>query len=666
MRRDLAICALLASATLLVYGQTVGFEFVNWDDGLHVTGNPQVRAGLTRAGIAWAFSAGGTGNWHPLTWLSHMLDYELFGQDPAGHHAVSVLLHALNALLLYLFLRRATGEVSRSALVAAHFALHPLHVASVAWISERRDVLSTCAALLALLSYLGWVRRGGAARYLLVVGCFALALMSKPMLVTLPLVVLLLDYWPLGRSGLQRLLLEKLPLLALAAACGIATLLLQQAAGAMRTEQPLPLAFRAANAVVAVVTYLGKTVWPADLAMFYPHPYIPEAGGVPLAPWQVAAAAALVAGLSAAAFAARRRRYLPMGWLWYLGTLLPVIGLVQVGHQALADRYTYVPLIGIFIVVAWGGADLVAALRARVARIDALAAGAALAALAALTAGSWLQVRHWRDSFTLFQHTVEAVPRNPTIRYNVANHLRSLGRLDDAIREYRRALEAVPDDVEIHLNLGNALRAKGELEQAVTHYARVLERRPDHAMAHNNLGSLLREQGRGEDAEAHFRRALALNPRGRAGYNLANLLRERGRLDEAIELYREALRHRAGDVNARNNLGVTLDARGDSDAAIEQFEIALRIEPRHQRAHNNLGMARHRRGELDAAIRHYELAIEIAPDYPRAHLNLGSALQDQGRIAPAIEHYQRALELEPGDPVARKLLAEARALERAR
>jgi tetratricopeptide (TPR) repeat protein len=596
MRRELWISIALCIGVLAVYGQTLGFEFVNWDDPEHVTRNAMVQRGLTLEGVAWALRAGEIGNWHPLTWLSHMLDVELFGANAGGHHATNVALHLLNSLLLFGVLRSATGAVWRSALVGALFALHPLHVESVAWVSERRDVLSTAFGLLAIGAYVAYARRGGVGRYLAVALCFAFSLMSKAMLVTLPFVLLLLDVWPLRRSQPGRRVLEKLPLLALALACSIAAFVTQRQASAVVAEELLPFGLRAANAVVAYAHYPLMLAWPTRLAMFYPHPYIPQAGGLPLATWQIAGAAACLLGATTLALRARERRYLAVGWLWYLGTLVPVIGLVQIGSQALADRYTYVPSIGLFIVVAWGGADLAAAARQRIASANAFAAGVAVSVLLALGVGAWLQTRHWRDSFSLFQHTVEAVPRNPLIRYNVANRLRDAGQLDAAIREYERALTETPDSFQIRINLANALRADGKLDEAAAHYRELLARDPDDAQANNGLATLLRAQGQQGAAERHYRLALARQPGSIAGYNLGNLLRSQDRLAEAIAIYRETLRHRARDPKLHNNLAAALEAAGDLDAALLHFRIALKLDPGYDLARRNLEHAESLKG----------------------------------------------------------------------
>lgn len=620
-RRDLLVAIAIALVVLGLYSRTLGFDFVGWDDPQYVTANRAVRGGLSWNGVVWAFTTDRMGSWHPLTWLSHMLDVELFGLAPAGHHAVNAVLHAANSVLVFLLLRGLTGALWRSALVAALFGLHPLHVESVAWVAERKDVLSTFFGLLALGAYAAWVRRPALGRYLAVAGLFALSLLCKPMLVTLPFLLLLLDYWPLHRPLRAALLLEKLPLFALSAACSAAALLTQTLA----TTLPLPQ--RLANALLSAVAYLGKTLWPARLGMFYPHPYLPESGAAAPAASEVLGAAALLLAVSVCAMAARRRGYLLVGWLWYGISLAPVIGIVQVGSQAMADRYTYFPLLGIFIATSWGAAEIVASLARRRPALPSVAAAAALLWVAALTAASWQQLGYWRDSLALYTHTLEVTPHNATIHFNLANLLRRQGRNAEAIEAYRRALEDAPSDAALHVNLANALRAQGDPEAALRHYRAALERRPEDAMAHLNMASLLREQGQLDEAEAHYRLSMKLSPRAKTAYNLANLLRE----------------------------------RGDLDGAIKRYALALKLQPRDARIHNNFGAALEQRGDLDAALRHFQAACALDPRNARAWRNAGRAAKQLGRLPEAVESLRRALELEPDDDATRALLVEVEA-----
>jgi tetratricopeptide (TPR) repeat protein len=656
-RRKLWIGAILVAISLGLYGQTLGFPFVNWDDPLYVTQNQRVQAGFSKEGIEWAFSETNLINWHPLTWMSHMLDCQLYGLDPRGHHATNVILHALNTLLLFVLFTSLTRAPWRSAVVALLFSIHPLHVESVAWVSERKDLLSTLLGLLSTWAYVAYARRGGINRYLLAALLLCLALMSKAMVVTLPFVFLLLDYWPLRRAFSIRLLTEKIPLFLLSVAASAVTFIVQHEAGLMETEGPLPIVARLANALVSYAIYIGKTLWPSGLAMFYPHPYIPESGGVPLAAWQIVGSAAVLIAISALVIHLRDRRWTVFGWCWFLGTLVPVIGIVQVGHQAMSDRYMYLPSVGLFVMVAWGGAEIIESLRSRFGHTYAVV-GVVAAALVALTAATWLQTRHWRSSLALFEHAIEVVPRNPTIRYNVANRLRDRGEIDAAIAHYRLALEATPDSSQLNVNLANVLRRQGKVEEALVLYERAVEADPDNVLAHTNLGSAYRSLGRFDDAERHYRIALQAGPDKTALYNLANLLQAREEYSQAIDRYREALAIDANDPRIHNNLGNALFSSGDLDAAEQHFRAATRIAPKYYRAYYNLGVVLQERGSLDEAIALYQTALGIEPDYASAHRNLASALRAVDEREQALHHYRRALELDPDDVESRQGLRE--------
>lgn len=535
----------LAALTFAAYGAALGFEFVAFDDPDYVTENPRVLSGLSRANVAWAFTTGHASNWHPLTWLSHMLDAELFGTGAAGPHATNVLLHAANALLVFFGLLRVVDReaIARSAAVAALFALHPLHVESVAWVSERKDVLSTFFFLLAIGAYAGFARRGGGARFAVTAILFGLGLLAKPMVVTLPFVFLLLDYWPLERlprTPARRLVIEKLPFFAMSLASAAATFAVQAATGAVKNVEVFPLGARVGNAIVSYAAYLADAVAPAGLGAFYPHPALP--GGAGIGAGEVALAALVLAALTAIALVAAARfgrRYALAGWLFYLGTLVPVIGLVQVGLQARADRYTYVPLLGVFVAAAWGAADLArrAGPRARVAGAVAVA-GASVAMAVATRA----QAATWRDSVALFERALAVTENNYPTRYNLAHVHASAGRVDEAIAEYRRALAIHPGDPGSNNNLGSILRERGAADLAA---GRV-------------------EEGRRLIAEArsHFEAALAGRPaNARALANLGHCEAQLGNPDAAIERYERALAIDPGLAAARNALIPTLGER---------------------------------------------------------------------------------------------------------
>ncbi len=650
-------CLVLVAATSAAYGDLRNHQFINYDDNVFVTDNPPVQGGLTRTGLVWAFTTLKTGMWIPLTWLSFMVDSQLFGMHPGGYFLTNLLFHLANVLLLFGWLLRTTRSPGRSFLVAALFALHPLHVESVAWATERKDVLSTFFWLLTMWAYVRYAERPGSGRYLLILVCFSLGLMAKPMLVTLPGVLLLLDYWPLGRLSfkgpgaaaaspqpnpgvtLQRLIWEKSPLLAIAALFSMVTFYVQKEVGAVLPLQALPIADRLANALVAYLGYLGQMFWPVRLAVLYPLP------GQHLPLWQAPAAGLALAALSLLALRqARRQPYLLVGWLWYLGALLPVIGLVQVGVQAMADRYTYVPCIGLFIAVVWGTADLAA--RWRVPRFF-LPVGAAVV-LAALMICTWVQVGYWRDSISLYEHTLQVTRGNSIIRNNLGIALAAQGKTDQAITLYDEALRLNPDYAGAHNNLGIALAAQGKLDQAITHYEEALRLKPGYADAHNNLGLALDAQGKVDQAMAQYAEALRLNPDlGGAHNNLGLALAAQGKLDQAVSHYAEALRLNPAYAGAHNNLGLALAAQGKLDQAVAQYAEALRLNPDLAKAHNNLGLALAAQGKLDQAMAHYAEALRLNPDYAEAHNSLGLALTAQGKMDQARAHFAEALRLKP-------------------
>jgi tetratricopeptide (TPR) repeat protein len=492
-----AIAVALVLATLGAYATVVGNGFVHIDDNAYVTDNPHVQAGLSAGTVAWAMTTFRAGNWHPLTWLSHALDCQLYGLHPAGHHVTSLLLHVVNVLGLFFLLRRWTGSIGRSAFVAALLALHPLHVESVAWVAERKDVLSGFFWIATLWAYALWVERPGAGRYALVLACFALGLMSKPMLVTLPFVLLLLDVWPLRRVGAP-FVREKIPLFLLAAASSVVTFLVQRDQGAMALGAKLPAGLRVENAVVSYAAYIVQTVWPAGLGSFYPHPIDADSFA------RVAGSALLLAAVTAAAILARRTHpYALVGWLWYLGTLVPVIGLVQVGAQARADRYTYLPLIGLSIAVAWAAVDVAANFRH--GRRALAAAGLALAATWSVL--TWEQVAYWKDDRALFGRIVELVPDNAAAHGMLGMvHLRER-RIPEAIAEYQTALRLEPSYAQGHSNYGMALEIQGRSDEAISEYRAAVALDPNLAEAQHNLGAALTKAGLAEEGAAHLEAA---------------------------------------------------------------------------------------------------------------------------------------------------------------
>ncbi len=566
---ELWICLLLVLLILASYAQVRDHDFVSYDDPDYVSANPHLREGFTATSVAWALTAEYAGNWHPLTWISHMLDIQLFGLNPGPHHLMSVVFHAANALLLFLVLKRMTGMLGQSAFVAGLFALHPLHVESVAWVAERKDVLSTLFWMLTLWFYARYVERPGVKRYLMTLLSFALGLMAKPMLVTLPFVLLLLDFWPLGRTfstkpatnamaaraalpksrdwnfAVFKLVREKLPFLILAVLSSVMTFHVQRGSGAVATVHALPLVSRIENALLSYLRYIAKMVWPADLTVFYP--YSPR-----FLWWQVAAAGLLLLCVSLLVLRwSIRRPYLAVGWFWYVGTLAPVIGIVQVGIQAMADRYTYAPLVGLWMMIAWGVPEFF------IARRNGWIALSTLAALVILACAvcTWKQVGYWKSSVGLFQHALEATANNFVAYNDLGSAIEKQGRAEEAIACYRKALRIKPDFVLAQSNLGAALGKQGKLQEGVAHLREALRLKPDHADAQNNLGIALALQGKNEEAMWHFLEAIRVKPdHANARYNLGRVLMEQGRLDEAIVQFSEVLQIDPSHAQARADL----------------------------------------------------------------------------------------------------------------
>jgi len=593
-RRSLLAAALLALATCLVFSPALGHGFLTLDDGSYVYANRHVRPGLSWENVQWAFTRAHSSNWHPLTWLSHMLDIELFGMDAGGHHGTSVVLHGANAALLLLALRAMGLALPTSLFVSAVFALHPLRAESVAWVAERKDVLAGLFWMLTLLAWTAYARRPGPLRYLLAAACFALGLMAKPMLVTLPFVLLLVDLWPLGRwpqsdgerdgrvdtapafppATPARLALEKLPLLALSALSAWVTSVVQTSA--MRPELQLDYPERFANAALSVWTYVGQTLWPVGLSPFYPHPALvsPESFHA-LSPAALLAALAIALASLGALAAWRRRPWWTTGWFWTLGTLVPVIGIVQVGEQAHADRYTYLPLIGVVLALAHAAARTARA-RPRWRAPVALAACALPLALAPLT---WRQVEHWSDSRSLFRHALAVTEKNYVAHFNLGVTLED----DDpegAIREYERALAIRPDALDARYNLGSVLLEVGRLEPAADQLERCLRMRPGLLAARVNLGIVLARLGRNEEATEHLERAVRERPESAEAHsNLAGLYASDGDLAAAVRHYRLALDARSNLFHVRLKLVHALLALERPGEAADELRAAARQRP---------------------------------------------------------------------------------------
>jgi tetratricopeptide (TPR) repeat protein len=575
VKRAAAVCAALALATVVAYGSFAGFEFVNWDDTVYVTGNEHVRGGLTLESVRWALTATDAHNWHPLTWLSHMLDVELHGLDPVAHHRTNLALHVVTACLLFLAFLRMTGALWRSAFVAALFALHPLHVESVAWVAERKDVLSGLCFALVLLLYSRYAERPSAARYACVFVMFAIGLTAKPMLVTVPAVLLLFDVWPLGRLRLTpaidwpragRLALEKLPLLVLSAAASAMTVIAQQTA--IHLAARYTLEDRVGNALVSYVRYLAGAFWPTDLSISYWHPSSWPASTL------VGSVLLLAAVTAATLRVAKTQPFLVVGWLLFLGMLVPVIGVVQVGEQAMADRYMYLPSIGLFVMVAWGVDAFVPEFPAR-ARALALAAGGVLLACGWLTHA---QVQVWRNSHVLWQHARAVDPENPLALEVLGVLAEQQGRQLEALGFYRRALEIDPRRQNSQYNLGNLLRWFGRPADALGPLLEAVRLRPDFAMAYEALGHVYRDLGQPQASLQAFQRSVELRPKGaNAQYNLGLELLQAGRPREALAPLREAARLRPEFTMAFVTLAEAHVALGERDAAVAASERALAL-----------------------------------------------------------------------------------------
>jgi protein O-mannosyl-transferase len=642
--RQWFIYLMLLAATLAVYSQVRSYDFVNYDDREYVSENARVRAGLTPDGAAWAMTSTFEGNWFPLTWLSHMLDCQVFGLDGGLHHLTNVLLHILSTLLLFAWLHRMTGAAWRSAAVAFLFALHPLHVESVAWVTERKDALSAFFWFLTLWAYVRYARKPGTARYLPVLAFFCLGLMSKSMVITLPFILLLLDFWPLRRiwaaeaaasvkgkpkaapmnhakARLGTILLEKVPFFALSAGIAVITFIAQGKGGAVASLARIPFGRRVANALISYMIYLLQMFWPARLAVFYPLP-----STIPV--WQVIAALLALLGITAMVLRwLHRFPYLTVGWFWYLGTLVPVIGLVQVGMQAHADRYAYLPLVGIFMMLAWGLAEWVE----RRPQIRIAVAGISAAACLALAVLTWRQIRSWQDSRTLFQHAIEVTANN-----HVA-----------------------------HNGLGVALREQNRVNEAAAHFVEAIRMQPGYPEAHANLGDAYLLLGRIEDAAKELTEAIRLNPDSpEACISLGIAYSKLGKVNESIAALAAAVKRYPDAADAHYNLGRVYVDAGRIQEATAEFYQAARLQPENAEAHYNLGSALASQGNMEAAVAEFARAVQLKPDYAAAHHNFGSALATLGRLDEAIAEFTEALRLAPDSVETRRVLDYARSLKK--
>jgi tetratricopeptide (TPR) repeat protein len=664
------MAALLVLVTIAIYWPVMRHDFVNHDDPLYVTDNPHVRAGLTWEGLVWAFGRvhGDQTYWHPLSWVSHMVDCQLYGLKPGGHHRTSMLLHAANAVLVFLVFRRMTGAFWRCVVLAALFALHPLQVDSVAWVAERKTLLSAFFWLLTLWAYARYAElqspkskvQSPAAHitdygsrithypslfYVLSLFFLACGLMCKPVLVTLPFVLLLLDYWPLQRFQLSTLnaqrptspplrglelkapdsrlkvllplLWEKLPFFALAVASSVITVLAHQALGMLNSVSRLPWDARLENALVSYVRYLGKTFWPSRLAIFYPYPT-----AWPM--WEVVACALLLLAISGLVLGtARSRPWLFVGWFWFLGVLVPFIGLIQAGAQAMADRFMYVPALGVFVAMIWGLHGLA---KGRRYQQNGLSVAGAVAIVLCLVL-TRQQLGHWKDSEALFRHAIEVTEDNWLAHLNLGSALDEKGQINQAIREFEEAIRLKPDYVLAHNNLGVAIVKKGQIDEGISQYQEAIRLKPDYAEAHSNLGLALVRKGQSDEAIREFQEAIRLKPDfTEAHSNLGMALVGKGQIDEAIRESQKAIRLKPDFAEAHSNLGMALIKKGQSEEAIREFQEAIRLKPDFAEAHYNLGIAIVRKGQIDEAIKEFQEAIRLKPDFAEARYSLALAL----------------------------------------
>jgi protein O-mannosyl-transferase len=629
LKRDLWIYVALFLAIAAAYGQVYHFQFVNYDDQDYVTENLHVREGLTASSVDWAFKSIEYANWLPLTWLSHMLDVELFGLQSGRHHLTSVAIHAITTLLLFALLRKITGDRWPSAFVAFIFGLHPLHVESVVWIAERKDVLCGFFYIATLWAYVLWVERPNALRYTAIIVLFACGIMAKPMIVTLPFVALLLDVWPLRRFS-KKTVIEKIPLFALSAASAIIAYTVQQHGGAVSTLTEIPFSLRLENAADSYFKYLLEFVFPMPLAVFYPFPRVILAS----IPGLILLAAITVS------VAVRSLPPVRIGWFWFLGTLVPVIGLVKIGLQSHADRYTYIPLIGLSIALAWGVQSLAKRHRWVIAPLVIWAS--------ATCAGTFFQVATWRNSTTLFEHAIAVTDGNYLAHNNLGVALRQAGRRPDALAHFQEALRLQPQYPEAQSNLGEALLVAGRLDDAIPHIAEALRLDPSLPEAHINLGAVRNKQGRPDLAEAEYRAALQLKPSSAEAHDgLAVVLTETNRPEEALPHALEAISLNPEDADSHYNLGRLYGLTGRPEQAIEQFREVVRLEPANAEAHFNLGTAYAQKDRMNEAVTEFQAAVRIRPDYASAHFNLGSTFASLARYDEAIPEFTEALRLNP-------------------
>lgn len=646
-RKDTVMCLVVLLGTLAIYAQLGGAQFINYDDNRYVTENPHVQSGMSLTSVKWALTSGYAENWHPLTWISHMVDCRLFGQDAGKHHLVNVGIHAASSILLFIVLRLMTGAFWRCAFVAVMFAWHPVHVESVAWIAERKDVLSTFFMMLTLLAYSGYARKPGTLKYLVTLALFALGLMSKPMLVTLPFVLLLLDFWPLQRWGSSpsvasgatakktflNLVLEKMPFFFLSAVCSYVTYVVQSTGGTTRALD-VSLVTRLVNALISYCRYAGKLFWPSNLAVFYPYDKNPPV-------WQILGSMFLVAGVSAFSMAwFRKKPWLCAGWFWFLGTLVPVIGIIQVGDQGIADRYDYIPSIGIFIFVAWGFADFAASsgILREIVNYSAIAASITCIYLA------HTQAHYWQNSETLFRHALAVAKDNPTAEYNLGQALQSQNKYDEAIVCYKNTIRLDPTVYMAFNNLGFCQGIKGDLAASTNNFISAINLKPDYWPPYLNLAVVLQHLGEIDRARSVVAEAEKLAPHEpKPHFIMGTLELEKNNFAVAREELASAAALSPADPNIRVKLATALSALGDTAGAISEYQTALRLKPDDLTALNNLAWIR--AASYRTEFRNGNEAVALAQKACELSMNsqafllgtLAAAYAEAGRFTEAVE-----------------------------
>jgi tetratricopeptide (TPR) repeat protein len=648
----LLIYIALAMVTIIAFEQVRNNDFTNYDDSTYVTENRHIQEGLTVDSVLWAFTATEASNWHPLTWISHMVDWQLFGPNAAGHHITNLLIHILNVLLLFGVLKAMTRAVWPSAFVAVLFAIHPLHVESVAWVAERKDVLSGLFWMLTMAAYAYYVKSPRIGRYLLVFLSFALGLMAKPMLVTLPFVLLLLDYWPLDRFKIQKendkkvfsamlLISEKIPLFMLSIFSCVITFIVQQGGGVVANMEAVSVDYRVANTMISYASYITKMIVPTSLAVLYPL----RPSGTLLLP-------SIICGIILVAITiyiicwSRQKCFMVTGWLWYLGTLVPVIGLVQVGVQAMADRYTYLPSIGIFIIFAWS----ISCITRRWRYQRPMLIISAMAVIIALTICTRMQVKRWHNSITLFQHAIAVTNANYISYYNLGVAFKNKGEFTEAMDCYRKIEKMKPEFPEIYYSIGNLLKAQDKFDEALDNYRHALKLRPDYVDAIVNMATAMKMQGEMEQAVEKWKEAIEIDPDcAEAHSSLALAMAQQGKYNLAVEHFNHALRIEP-DSESYYILGIIYHKFGKYGQAVENYKNAIRLEPDNPTNHFHIALTYSAVGDVEKAVYHYNEALKIKPDYADAFVNLGGVLKSQDKTEEAIEVWKKALEFQPENP----------------